>query len=267
MRLINIETGLIELLLLEPGEIGKLAFVTPQTVVTCGSSATVNLIDLRTKKPTRLFVVRKPKNNRRCGLHTINSHPIDNHKIVVAGDSPLVFLYDLRRNSECPTHYLNNEHENSYSLITSTAFNSTGNKLLVSYNDGDLHLCQTDTWEFVHTYKGHRNFRTIKGCAWFGENFVLSGSDDGYVYGWDVESEHIVYFQKGNVTRGAVNTFSVHPSLPILASSGYDHNVKIWEPEATEWPQTMKNIKPIICVNTMRRLKWRESMQCENDSL
>ena len=41
-------------------------------------------------------------------------------------------------------------------------------------------------------YQGHRNSRTVKGCSWFGDDFVISGSDDGYIYGWDRESQHIV---------------------------------------------------------------------------
>lgn len=257
VRLLDIESGLSELLIMQSGEIGKLAFITPQTLVTCGTNACVNFIDLRAGKPEKLFIVRSPKNNRSCALHTVVSHPLDKHKIVVGGDSPYVFLYDLRRiacnpNEIGPKYCLDNNFENTTNFVTSTAFNSTGDKLLISYNDDDLYVCRTDNWNFIHRYKGHRNEKTIKGCAWFGDDFVLSGSDDGYVYGWDIESEHIVFFQKGN-SKGAVNCLSVHPTLPILASSGLDHDVKVWEPSSPDWPQTMKNIKPIICMNTMRR--------------
>lgn len=33
---------------------------------------------------------------------------------------------------------------------------------------------------------------TVKGCSWFGDDFILSGSDDGYIYGWEKTSQHIV---------------------------------------------------------------------------
>lgn len=263
VRIVDIETNVSELLLSSSGEIGRLAFITPQTLVTCGTNAAVNHIDLRTRETTKLLVVRNPKNNRTFPLHSINVHPLDKHKIAVAGSLQYVFLYDLRRIARNhyndvenkPTHCLGN-FENSNHIVTSTAFNSTGDKLLVSYNDDDLYVCRTDTCQVVHKYQGHRNKKTIKGCAWFGDNFVLSGSDDGHIYGWDLQSEHIVCFLEGD--NGVVNCLCVHPDLPVLASSGLDHDVKLWEPVSSTWPQTLKGIKPQICKNTMRRKRAHE---------
>lgn len=263
VRLIDIESGLSELLASQSGEIGRLAFITPQTLVTCGTNACVNHIDLRDRSSFKLFIVRNPKDNRTCALHSINTHPIDNHKVVVAGASPYVFLYDLRRvvqnlnDYEHKPTYCLDRFDNTDNIVTSTAFNSTGDKLLISFNDDDLVLCRTSTCEVVHTYTGHRNKKTIKGCAWFGDNYVLSGSDDGHIYGWDVESEHIVCFLRGD-DKGAVNSLSIHPTLPILASSGREHNIKIWEPTSNTWPQTLKGIKPQICKNNMRRKRAKE---------
>lgn len=257
VRLIDIETRQNEKLMSSTGEIQKIAFISDNSFLTCGTNASVNMIDLRTRETKKLFTVRSPKTNQTCQLHSINSHPLDKHMIAVAGKSPYVFLYDLRRlpreqhDPEIkPTYNLGNL-KNSDVRVTSTAFNSTGDKLLISYNDDDLYVCRTDTSEIIHRYRGHRNKKTYKGCAWFGDNFVLSGSDDGHIYGWDLDSEHIVCFLQGD--RGIVNCLLVHPTLPVLASSGLESDVKIWEPVADEWPQTMKGIKPQICKNTMRR--------------
>lgn len=260
VRLLDIESSQSELLLSSSGEIKRLAFTSPQTLVTCGTNASVHLIDLRDSAPKKLFTVRSPRNNRSCKLFSISSHPLDKHMIAVAGASPYVFLYDLRRItghdiSHCDVEpkpiYCMGQAENSNHIITSTAFNSTGDKLLISYNDDDLYVCRTDTCKVIHRYQGHRNKRTIKGCAWFGDNFVMSGSDDGHIYGWDLDSEHIVCFLDGD--EGVVNCLNVHPNLPILASSGFEHDVKIWEPNSNIWPQTMKGIKPQICKNNLRR--------------
>lgn len=251
VRLIDVETGQIELLLLQSGEISELAFITPQTLVTCGSNAYVNLIDLRTRETNTLFIVRTPEKDQSCALHTISSHPFDTKKIVVGGDSPYLFLYDLRITkwqSPCYFEY----KKNSQSIITSTAFNSTGGNLLASFNDDDLVVYKTDGWDISHRFKGHRNMKTINRCAWFSDNFALSGSDDGHIYGWDLNSEHIVCFLKGD-DKGVVNTLCVHPELPILASSGLDDDIKLWEPTSETWPQTLTGIKPQICKNTMLR--------------
>lgn len=217
-------------------------------------------IDLRIKDATKLALVRCPTSNRMVALHTICTNPLERNKIAVGGDSPYLYIYDLRRANRSqddldhkPVYYIDHFH-NNYNIITSCAFNKTGDKLLISFNDDDMCVCRTDNYEMLHRYKGHRNKRTIKGCAWFGDDYVLSGSDDSHIYGWDVESEHIVCSLIGDA-RGIVNSLSAHPFLPILASSGLDHNVKIWEPTAQVWPQTLKGIKPRICRNMMGRKK------------
>lgn len=257
VRLTNIETARSELLMSSSGEIEQLAFINPNTFLACGTNASVNLIDLRTGRARRLFNVINQKNNQKCPLHTISSHPLDKHVIAVAGSSPAVYLYDLRRisrgqpdNEVKPTYCLGNL-ENRDLIVTSTAFNSLGDKLLISYNDDDLYVCNTKTCATLHKYTGHRNKKTIKGCAWFGDKYVLSGSDDGHIYGWDVESEHIVCFLDGDAS--VVNCIRVHPDLPVLATSGIEHDIKIWEPNSNTWPLTMKGIKPHICRNALRR--------------
>lgn len=262
IRLMNVETSQTEQLLKvthhQKYEIGKLAFMTPQTIATCCTNGVVNLIDLRTRVISKLFTVQTP-GGRLCPLHTIDSHPIDRHKIVVAGSSPYVFQYDLRRVSSDPYDsdrdkpaYCFDSLENDSNIITSTAFNSYGDKLLISYNDDDLVVCGFESRKIIHRYKGHRNKKTIKNCSWFGDNFVMSGSDDGHIYGWDLNSEHIVCFLEAD-DRGIVNCLTVHPEIPVLASSGLDNDVKIWEPIANTWPQALIGIKKNICKNTMRR--------------
>jgi len=263
VRLLDIENGQSELLVSSSGEIERLAFLSPQTFVTCGTNASVHLVDLRAPRiPNKLFTVRSPRNNRSCRLHTISAHPLDKHMIAVAGSSPYVFIYDLRRivdrhhDVELKPTYCMGQADNLTHIITSIAFNSIGDKLLISYNDDDLYVCRTDTCQIIHQYKGHRNKRTIKDCAWFGDSYVMSGSDDGHIYGWDLNSEHIVCFLDGD--EAVVNCLGVHPSLPILASSGHEHDVKIWEPNSNIWPQTMKGIKPQICRNNLRRKRLQQ---------
>lgn len=262
VRIIDLETEETEKLFSTStgSEIGKLEFTSPETIITCSTNGSVNMIDLRTKESHRLLIVRLLESHvRLCPLHTITTHPFDKHKIAVAGASPYVYIYDLRRVTgeatdleNTPLHIFDNHNDNSDDLIvTSIAYNSTGDKLLINYNDGDLVVCRTDTYEVIHRYKGHRNKKTIKGCIWFGDSYVMSGSDDGHIYGWELESEHIVCFLQAD--SRIVNCLCLHPDIPILASSGIDYDVKIWEPNADIWPQTLKGIKQHICRNSMRR--------------
>ncbi|XP_027019980.1 DDB1- and CUL4-associated factor 6 isoform X4 [Tachysurus fulvidraco] len=78
-------------------------------------------------------------------------------------------------------------------------------------------------------YKGHRNSRTmIKESCFWGNNFVMSGSDCGHIFIWDRHTgEHLMLLEADN---HVVNCLQPHPYDPILASSGIDYDVKIWSP-------------------------------------
>lgn len=57
------------------------------------------------------------------------------------------------------------------------------------------------------------------------DEFVASGSDDGYFFLWRRESGalHGIYEGDGSV----VNVIEAHPTLPLLAVSGIDHEPKV----------------------------------------
>lgn len=57
----------------------------------------------------------------------------------------------------------------------------------------------------------------------------MSGSDCGNLFIWDKEDKWIVQWLRGD-EDGAVNCLEGHPRFPILATSGLDHNVKIYSP-------------------------------------
>ncbi|KAG7463499.1 hypothetical protein MATL_G00177260 [Megalops atlanticus] len=78
-------------------------------------------------------------------------------------------------------------------------------------------------------YEGHRNSRTmIKESCFWGNNFVLSGSDCGHIFIWDRHTaEHLMLLEADN---HVVNCLQPHPYDPMLASSGIDYDIKIWSP-------------------------------------
>ena len=66
---------------------------------------------------------------------------------------------------------------------------------------------------------GHRNARTmIKEAAWWGNRFVLSGSDCGHMFAWDRDTGNLVMLLEAD--RHVVNCVQPHPTDPILATSG-----------------------------------------------
>lgn len=71
-------------------------------------------------------------------------------------------------------------------------------------------------------------FLSVVSATFFGPNseYVVSGSDDGFFYVWDRESEGIVQWLHADAD-GAVNVIESHPSLPVLASAGLDFDFKV----------------------------------------
>lgn len=78
-------------------------------------------------------------------------------------------------------------------------------------------------------YVGHRNARTmIKEATFWGNDYVMSGSDCGHVFIWDRKTAKLVMLLQAD--HHVVNCLQPHPTLPILATSGIDHDVKLWSP-------------------------------------
>ncbi|EAA04950.6 AGAP000981-PA [Anopheles gambiae str. PEST] len=80
---------------------------------------------------------------------------------------------------------------------------------------------------------GHRNTRTlIKEATFWGDDFVMSGSDCGSIFAWDRYTGKNVMLVTAD--QHVVNCVRPHPTLPILASSGIDYDIKVWMPLAQE---------------------------------
>ncbi|XP_057337399.1 DDB1- and CUL4-associated factor 6-like isoform X2 [Microplitis mediator] len=81
-------------------------------------------------------------------------------------------------------------------------------------------------------YMGHRNasfFRTmIKEANFWGNDFVMSGSDCGHVFIWERETAKLCMLLEAD--QHVVNCLQPHPYLPMLATSGIDYDVKLWAP-------------------------------------
>jgi len=70
----------------------------------------------------------------------------------------------------------------------------------------------------------------IKEANFLGRNgqFIMAGSDDGKFFIWDRRTTNIVKVLVGD--EAIVNCLQGHPSAPILATSGIDPVVRLWQP-------------------------------------
>ncbi|KJE97808.1 hypothetical protein CAOG_07902 [Capsaspora owczarzaki ATCC 30864] len=86
------------------------------------------------------------------------------------------------------------------------------------------------TGGYIQAYVGHLNVQTVKDVAFFGpeSEFVVSGSDDGRIFIWRKDNAKLVQLLDGD--RDVVNCMTGHPFDPVMATSGIESSVKIWQP-------------------------------------
>ncbi|KAL1139561.1 hypothetical protein AAG570_006543 [Ranatra chinensis] len=72
----------------------------------------------------------------------------------------------------------------------------------------------------------------IKEATFWGEDYVISGSDCGHVFMWERATGRLGMLLEAD--HHVVNCVQPHPRLPILATSGIDYDVKLWAPVRAE---------------------------------
>lgn len=176
----------------------------------------------------------------------------------------------------CPNHLLDDENVG----ITGLAF-SDQSELLVSYNDEFIYLFTKDlglgpnptfssqvsgssegdvkasprsynvegnTKAAPRSYKGHRNCETVKGVNFFGPKceYVVSGSDCGRIFIWNKKGGELVRVMEAD--KHVVNCVESHPHATVLASSGIEHDIKMWIPKAIDKAILPTNIQKVCLI-------------------
>lgn len=79
-------------------------------------------------------------------------------------------------------------------------------------------------------YRDHVNEKTVKDVNFVGprHEYITSGSDGGVFFIWNSEKRPIFI---GRSDNSVVNCVTENPRLPIIAVSGVDSTIKLWEPK------------------------------------
>lgn len=141
------------------------------------------------------------------------------------------------------------------SHITSAVYSYCGSEILASYSEDDIYLFDAygRSNSVLHSYSGHLNRITVKGVNFYGprSDYVVSGSDDGFIYVWDKKTEAIV--QRKSADQESVNVLEGHPHIPTLATSGLDSTIKIWEPLNVSERPNKRQLRMSIIKNRVER--------------
>lgn len=240
---------------------------------------------MRTESATSLFTCQPFRSHNffhAVHLNAITIDPRNPNLFAIGGLDPFARLYDIRRykwdgssnfgqpvDFFCPMHLTDDENVG----ITGLAF-SEQSELLVSYNDEliylftkDLGLASSvsdagnmtpdnfpgsslsnvdgDVEAAPQAYKGHRNSETVKGAGFFGPKceYVVSGSDCGRIFIWNKKGGRLVRVMEAD--KHVVNCIESHPHSTVLASSGIEHDIKIWIPKAIDRAILPTNIQKV----------------------
>ncbi|KAL3312166.1 DDB1- and CUL4-associated factor 6 [Cichlidogyrus casuarinus] len=83
----------------------------------------------------------------------------------------------------------------------------------------------------IQTFRGRKSQRTvIKSACFWGQNYVLAGSECGHMIVWERITGRPVAAIPAD--SEIVNRIAPHPFKPFLAVCGIDHTIKIIEPDA-----------------------------------
>jgi mitogen-activated protein kinase organizer 1 len=110
-----------------------------------------------------------------------------------------------------------------------TCINQTGdgNCIIASCLDNSVRLIDKSNGDPLNEFKGHKNDSyKVDSCASNDDAFVLSGSEDGLVYCWDLVEAKVVQKLKGHAST--VCGLAYHPKEHCLISSSVDSTIRVW---------------------------------------
>ncbi len=87
--------------------------------------------------------------------------------------------------------------------------------------------------DYKTRFCGHCNTHTdIKEAVFIGEGcgYVAAGSDDGNIFIWEKSSGNLVRVLRGDTS--IVNCIQWHPATALMATSGIENVIRLWEPGA-----------------------------------
>ncbi|KAF9937959.1 vacuolar sorting protein VPS33/slp1 [Modicella reniformis] len=149
----------------------------------CGGDKTVFLWDVLSGMTLRrilryynttmgLQILEEPKDS-------VTSIKIQGSDLLAGCVDGSIRTYDIRMGSLITDHI--------FEPITSVSFSKDGNCVLASSLDNTIRLMDRADGALLNAYKGHRNDKyKIRSCLSNSDAHVLSGSEDGKIYIWDL---------------------------------------------------------------------------------
>lgn len=149
----------------------------------------------------------------------------DGRRLIVLCNDNAIHFFDLETREKITEIQMNQ-------VLTSVTVSRDSKYALINVKPEEVHLWDLHNYRIVTKYVGQlqKEF-VIRSC--FGgieEQFVLSGSQDNYVYVWNRHTAELIETIPGH--QGTVNCVRWCPSNSrMFASAGDDGHIRIWGPQ------------------------------------
>ncbi|KAL6722149.1 Septin spn4 [Lecanora helva] len=112
--------------------------------------------------------------------------------------------------------------------VTSVQQTRDGNATLVSTLDSTIRLMDKGNGQLLQSYKGHTNkdYR-VRSCLGMADSVVVSGSEDGQLYAWDLLEGKVIEKIKAHDGKVA-SAVAFNGTRKEWASAGTDGTVSVW---------------------------------------
>ena len=155
---------------------------------------------------------------------SITSLQVTDALIIAGSVDGCVRMYDLRNGML----FCDNLHE----PVTCVSLSNDGNCLLASCLDSTIRLIEKDSGGLLNQYRGHKNEAyPLSSCLSSCDAYVLSGSEDGKVYAWDLVEGTVVQRLDGHTKT--VSSVAYHPKDALMVSVSHDGTGRVWQASAT----------------------------------
>eukprot|EP01080_Neovahlkampfia_damariscottae_P001744 gene1744-513_t len=219
------------------------------------------------KKEKRIKNIQTIKNEEKYDFYSVKIHPDEKH-LIGSGYDSIINLYDIETGSlvqnfkghdSSIASVLFNSYGNliisgskdatikfwdirssiclktfSQHLgeITSLELNKSGSNLLSCSKDNSNRLWDLKLMKPIQKFKGHQNTYKNHVKASFGSNeqIIFGGSEDHFIYAWDVNSGKILKKLSGH--KDIVYKAIWNSKKSMLASCSHDKTIKIWKFDA-----------------------------------
>ncbi|CAC5399224.1 MORG1 [Mytilus coruscus] len=150
---------------------------------------------------------------------SVTSLQVSDYEILSGSADGCIRRYDLR-NGKMFVDFIGKS-------VSSTSFTRDGQCVLTSTMDDSIKLMDKDTGEMLNEFKGHQNHDyKIDNSLNCQDTCVVSGSEDGHVYFWDLVEAKVIY-KMLHEGQKVVHSLTFHPTETCLLTAAAD-KIYVW---------------------------------------